>query len=250
MKRLLRAITWPLCIAAVLYLIFGVPFHINECYKVGGYITMWNAADVLNYYGIILGAIVSVCVMAATVYYNRRQLVSEAKRQTELKKWETIEKSATEVLDAIHPYNLKDLTSKSLGHSDIELYGNIVMYQVNATKAVDKFRHIAKTEKSNLLDDLTERIDCIAKQCIELQQEYLEHFKSGLQDQLGTEFMQKNGHDPQLIQLYNAGIMQNGIKRGEELTEKIEKVYKGDYCPLITQKTEVFSEIYKKIAEN
>lgn len=250
MKRLLRAITWPLCIAAVLYLIFGVPFHINECYKVGGYITMWNAADVLNYYGIILGAIVSVCVMAATVYYNRRQLVSEAKRQAELKKWETIEKSATEVLDAIHPYNLKDLTSKSLGHSDMELYGNIVMYQVNATKAVDKFRHIANSEKCNLLDDLTESAEYVAKRCIELQQEYLKHFKSGLEDQLGTEFMQKNGHDPQMIELYKFGIMQNAMKRGEELTEKIEKVYREDYCPLITRKTEAFSEIYKRIAEN
>ena len=35
-----------------LILVAGVPFAINECYKAeDGYITKWDAADVLSYYG-------------------------------------------------------------------------------------------------------------------------------------------------------------------------------------------------------
>lgn len=43
--------------AVVLFLIIGVPCVINECYKAEcGYLTMWDAADVLAFYGAILAA--------------------------------------------------------------------------------------------------------------------------------------------------------------------------------------------------
>lgn len=51
---------WLICIAvgaAVLFLIIGVPYIINECYKAEcGYLTMWDAAGVLAFYGAILAA--------------------------------------------------------------------------------------------------------------------------------------------------------------------------------------------------
>ena len=54
-------------LVGVLFFVVGVPVIINECYKVGGYITLWNANDVLAYYGTILGATVSVVVLATTI---------------------------------------------------------------------------------------------------------------------------------------------------------------------------------------
>lgn len=43
---------WILAAAIALVLIVGVPIIINECYKTNsGYMTMWDAADVLAYYG-------------------------------------------------------------------------------------------------------------------------------------------------------------------------------------------------------
>jgi len=38
-------------IFSLLILVVGVPLTINECYKAGGYVTMWNAEDVLFYCG-------------------------------------------------------------------------------------------------------------------------------------------------------------------------------------------------------
>lgn len=43
------------------FFIVGIPILINESYKNGqGYITMWNAADVLSYYGNILGSAATI----------------------------------------------------------------------------------------------------------------------------------------------------------------------------------------------
>lgn len=41
---------------AVIIFVIVVPIVINECYKANsGYMTIWGAADVLSYYGTILG---------------------------------------------------------------------------------------------------------------------------------------------------------------------------------------------------
>ena len=55
--------TWMviLLIVVVAVLTIGVPFAINEAYKVDkGYVTMWGAEDVLSYYGTILAAVGAV----------------------------------------------------------------------------------------------------------------------------------------------------------------------------------------------
>lgn len=246
-KRIIIVIAVLFC---VLLFVVAVPVAINESYKIGGYITLWNAADVLGYYGTILGAVVSIGVLAVTIYYNRHQLTAESKQQAEIRKWQMIEQSTNEALDAIHPYNLKNITSECLEQSDARLYGNIGMYQVNATKAVDKFRLITDSEECVLIRNLSSEIQRVAQQCINLQKEYTKHIESGIQERIGTKYMQEHGDSAEMKQLYNLGILQNSIERAKELTSHIEKVYKEDYCPLISQKAETFSEIYRRIAEN
>lgn len=51
----------------ILAFVIGVPLIINELYKKGpGYITVWNGADMLSYYGTILGS----CGAAIGVYWS------------------------------------------------------------------------------------------------------------------------------------------------------------------------------------
>lgn len=67
---------WILAAVIALLLIVGVPIIINECYKTNsGYMTMWDAADVLSYYGAIIASIgaalgVFVSIKAATKNYR------------------------------------------------------------------------------------------------------------------------------------------------------------------------------------
>lgn len=248
MKR--RILISIIVFGVIIIFMFGIPIIINECYKLGGYITMWNAADVLGYYGTILGAVVSIGVLAVTIHYNRHQLTAESKQQAEIRKWQMIEQSTNEALDAIHPYNLKDITSESLEQSDARLFGNIGMYQINAIKAVDKFRLITDSEDCSLIKKLSSDIQRVAQQCFNLQKEYTKHIESGIQERIGTKYMQEHGDAPEMIQAYNLSILQNSIERAKELNSSIEKVYREDYCPLISQKAEIFSEIYRQIAVN
>lgn len=59
-------------LAGLLFLIIGIPVIINECYKVGGYITLWNAEDVLSYYGAIIAAIIGIIGVYLTVYISNK----------------------------------------------------------------------------------------------------------------------------------------------------------------------------------
>lgn len=62
-------IKWCLLVLVVLVALVGVPIIINECYKTNnGYITLWGAADILSYYGMIMAAIVGVI----GIYYSIR----------------------------------------------------------------------------------------------------------------------------------------------------------------------------------
>lgn len=55
----------------LIFLVFIVPIIINKCYKLDkGYITVWNAEDVLSYYGTLLEAIVSVSLLAITIVHK------------------------------------------------------------------------------------------------------------------------------------------------------------------------------------
>lgn len=79
MKRFLYVVAWFLCTIIMLYLIIGVPFQINECYKAGGYITKWNAADVLSYYGTIIAAIIGIFGVYLTVHISNKNYRDDAR---------------------------------------------------------------------------------------------------------------------------------------------------------------------------
>lgn len=71
-------IKWCLLGLLVVAALVGVPILINECYKVGsGYVTIWNADDVLSYYGTIVGAAIAVATIAVTITFNRKQIQRE-----------------------------------------------------------------------------------------------------------------------------------------------------------------------------
>ena len=57
---------------AAIFLTVGIPIIINECYKVNcGYITVWDGADVLGYYGAILGSIIAVATLVITIVFTK-----------------------------------------------------------------------------------------------------------------------------------------------------------------------------------
>mgnify|MGYP007020133841 FL=1 len=89
---------------AVIIFVVGVPIIINECYKANsGYITMWGAADVLSYYGTILGVLVATATIAVTIRFTQKQIQRESVLKTETEKWAKIEEIFATALDTINP---------------------------------------------------------------------------------------------------------------------------------------------------
>ena len=74
-----------------LFFVVGVPLIINELYKHPGYVTVWSAADVLSYYGAILGASITVGTLAVTIFFTRKQLQRESYLKNREESWSKIE---------------------------------------------------------------------------------------------------------------------------------------------------------------
>lgn len=69
-------------ILGLLVLIIGIPFIINEAYKRGGfYATMWNAADVLSYFGTVMAAIIGIVGVSLTVYISTQNYRDDARNR-------------------------------------------------------------------------------------------------------------------------------------------------------------------------
>lgn len=89
---------------AIVIFAFGIPIVINECYKSNsGYTTLWSAADVLSYYGTILGALVAITTIIVTIGFTRKQIWRESFLKNETEKWSKIEGVFAVALDAINP---------------------------------------------------------------------------------------------------------------------------------------------------
>ena len=56
-----------------IFLIIGIPIIINELYKFDkGYLTLWDAADVLAFYAVILSEIITIGALVTTIYFTKK----------------------------------------------------------------------------------------------------------------------------------------------------------------------------------
>ncbi|MBE6790775.1 MAG: hypothetical protein E7535_06255 [Ruminococcaceae bacterium] len=138
MKRK-NIITIVLAILGAIILFIGVPLIINECYKANrGYITVWDGADVLGYYGTILGAAIAVLTLVATIAFTKKQIQRESYLRAETDKLSKLESIFLGILDSINPIEtLKNVMDN--GFSDPTKAINILQkYQLNCKTANDR----------------------------------------------------------------------------------------------------------------
>lgn len=77
-----RCPVWVIIILIGLLVLFGVPILINELYKTGkGYLTMWEAKDMLSYYGMIIAAGIGAAGVYFTVYISNKNYRVDARNR-------------------------------------------------------------------------------------------------------------------------------------------------------------------------
>ncbi|NEN84073.1 hypothetical protein [Paenibacillus elgii] len=65
-----------------LLLVVVVPIIINQLYQAGnGYKTLWEAKDVLSYFGTVLGAVATIAAVITTILYGEHSRKQDRKRQ-------------------------------------------------------------------------------------------------------------------------------------------------------------------------
>ena len=100
-KRVLKIILGILVISAFLV---GIPIVINECYKANcGYSTAWDASAMLGYYGTILGVIITVVTLVATITFTKKQIQRESFLKNESEKWSKLKSIFLDILSNINP---------------------------------------------------------------------------------------------------------------------------------------------------
>ena len=100
----------------IILFVFGVPIVINECYKAGGYVTLWSAEDVLSYYGTILGATVSVVVLAATILFTRKQIRHDQFVNSQSEKWKSVDAIINQAIEAVQPLQVAQMVYADVGY--------------------------------------------------------------------------------------------------------------------------------------
>ncbi len=166
-------IKWCALVIGALAAIVGVPIIINECYKANsGYMTIWGAADVLSYYGTILGTLVTVVTIVVTISFTRKQIQRESYLKNESDKWANIEAIISDALDKINPRrilmaNIND-TVVDNNFPDALLI-TIQKYQLDCRIATDQLFSYLSSEDfpkvKNLLDQIMQASNSFSTIC-------------------------------------------------------------------------------------
>lgn len=140
-------------IVACAFAIVG-PLIINECYKSNsGYITLWSPADMLAYYGVVLGALVAIITVVVTIGFTRKQIQMENFLKQENEKWTKIEAIFANAIDKINPMHplietmdtgMKDPVAAITTFQKYGMMCKIALDQLNAHLCVNDYPKVKK----------------------------------------------------------------------------------------------------------
>ncbi len=235
-KRVIKII---FVVAIVIFLIVGIPIFINECYKSKcRYITVWDGADVLGYYGTILGAVIAVLTLAATIVFTKKQIQRDSYLRVETEKLSKLESIFLGILDSINPIEtLKNVMDN--GFSDPTKAINILQkYQLNCKTANDRLNaHLNMTDYPKF-KVIIDSIANIAEEFVDISQGEIDQY-SNLRLWTHRETAKK--------MLHNEEIMPGSFSSKEiEFSENVlEKTKDSDYAEIEKAVTQLNGDFIK-----
>ena len=157
--------------------VFGIPIVINECYKANcGYSTAWDASAMLGYYGVILGAIITVVTLVATITFTKKQIQRESFLKAESEKWSKLKSIFLDILANINPIvTLKDVMEN--GFVDPSKTITILQrYQVDCKTSTDLLNAHLNMNDYPKVKHLIEGISKIAEEFVDISSGEIEQY--------------------------------------------------------------------------
>lgn len=244
---------WLFAIVGAFVSIAAIPVAINESYKTDTiyYVTMWDAADVLSYYGTVLGAVAAVTALIATITYYRKQVIYEKTLQREQDKWIKIEKIVDQTLDDMHPSKINTAITETAKLQRIELlYFMLNTYKMTARSAVDKLLCLQSDLKNENFTALVHEIDLAMKQLSSLVKDYMEFLTTTAGEQIALQMMSNGESTPELTQLCAIQHISGIKERSAEINKQLSDIYENTYRPLIQSKESIFNQINQQLFAN
>ena len=152
-----------------LFFVVGVPVIINECYRSdSGYLTFWGPADVLSYYGTILGSAIAVTTLLITIRFTRKQILRDTYLNFEKGKWEKIELQVIKSIESLNPIPLLKTTIEAGCKSPYDTITIFQKYQMDCRTITDPITSLLSMEDFPKIKPLTDQMITLSEEFMEL----------------------------------------------------------------------------------
>ncbi len=247
------------------FLVVGVPVIINECYKANcGYITVWDGADVLGYYGGILGSVIAVITLVATIIFTKKQIQRERFLKSEEEKWDRLDRIFLEILDSINPIKVLQSVMDNGYNAPSIAINCLQKYQMSCKVACDQLNAYLNIEDypkfKNLIDTIAHQSNLfvdISQEAVEQYSDFrLWNYRDTALDMLKVENQYPGSHKADAITYSKEALdktkdmtFSSIDARIKEVNEKFIKTYEEDYRSLLQLKGSTF-EIVRRETES
>jgi len=238
LKKAKIIIIW---LVVILSFVGIIPIIINESYKYGalhgGYITMWDAADVLSYYGSLLGSVSTILALVITIVFTKKQIQRDRFLELNCAKWEKVDLTVTQILMDISPLKMCnfEVLSGSVTENLQIIISNLLHYESTAKTSLNIIIcYVNPIDYKKIADFITELHDSILQFC-KIGDELLDEYLA-----LQTSALENGGIIP------NTELLQH-LDKTTEINKRIPQAHDVTYQKLLNMKRDVFEKIYAEI---
>ena len=217
-KRVLKIILGILVISAFLV---GIPIVINECYKANcGYSTAWDASAMLGYYGTILGAIITVVTLVATITFTKKQIQRESFLKNESEKWSKLKSIFLDILSYINPMGtLKEVMDN--GFIDPTKAIHILQrYQMNCKTSTDLLNAYLNMNDYPKVKHLIDGIAEMAEEFVDISSGEIEQYSD-------FRILQNKDSAYQMVEIEKArpgSFSKENLATNQEIIKKLKNI--------------------------
>ena len=209
---------------------------------------MWEAADILNFYGTLLGSIVSVGILAITIWYNRKQIVSEKTFQIEQEKWLGIEKLVDQALDDIHPAKINKAIVEATENRRMDLfYVKLYLYQTTAQDSVDKLLLLSVGKENSDFTKLVNGVDDTMQKLNQIVSRYNSFLFNMWKNNMILEAAKEGNAIPELTWTLEMQYASDFVEQSNDISNQLAEIHKNSYQPLLSLKRNVFDQIKQQL---
>ena len=238
-KKIIKIIA---IVLGIIFLVFGVPIIINECYKANcGCSTALDASAMLGYYGVILGASITVATLVVTIKFTKKQIERESFLRTENEKWDKLKSVFLDILANINPMvTLKDVMDNGFVEPN-KAITVLERYQVNCKTSTDVLNAYVNIDDYPKVKHLVDAIAGISEELVNISSVEVEQYSN-------FRLLQNKDSYYKMVEIekvYPGSFSKESLAKNQENIEKIKTISEENIKSQIAYLNREFIRVYK-----